>query len=1102
MRKIYYLLFILVLLLTSVKTVYSQGAICDEADPFCTGTTYDFPLTTDVWTAETGPSYGCLGSVPNPVWYYLKIATSGDINIHIHSTCGDVDYAAWGPFPAITCDPNDLFTNASNPNGTADNDNVSASVYNFTVPHENMIDCGYSTLADEDLYIPNAIVGEWYMVVITNFENCTGNLIFSQTGGTGATDCSIVEPNLVVEVNSETVCEGECADISATITTDGTPPYSYAWSDASLTGAGPHNLCPTSTTTYTVTVTDDAGITAIASGTITVNPSPQPEITGSGMCNGANSTLDAGAGYSSYIWSTSETSQEITISDTGTYSVTVEDNNGCQGIDNIVINSFSNPTPEITGFDFCVGLPATIDAGSGYASYIWSTTETNQTILVSVGGTYSVTVTDANGCEGSDDIEIVEYPLPTPIISGDDFCVGTSTNLSTDTGYDEYEWNTSAITQQITISIGGTYSVTVTDANGCEGSASKTISTIPAPTPTITGSNFCEGANSILDAGNYSAYLWSTSETTQNITVSSSGTYSVTVTNDNGCIGNTSINIVENANPIPNINGDLNICEGENTILNAGNYTTYLWSTSETSQTIIVNNSGTFIVTVTDANGCSGTNSVDVIQNAAPTPTISGELAICGGQASTLDAGTGYSSYIWSTNQTSQTISVTTTGTYAVTVYDAIGCSASTFVDVDVDVVNITTTSNQMICEGADINISASVLSGQSPYTYYWSNSVNTGTQTVSPTQETNYSVYVIDALGCVSSTESITITVSGPVHLSIYANTDTVCPGDPVLINSSISGGIQPYVLTNVSGNIITTNETVYPNNTTSYNYTVEDACGSTSNDDVTINTYPIPPLSIQADILQGCEPLIVHFVETSSNDNYSYVWTFISNDENNLSLSHNTFHLFDTWGIYDVGISVTTDKGCKNSLFIDDMINVYRKPDAKFLANPDLVSIINPTIQLDNYSNWASNYIWSFDNGDSSDIENPVYTFNNIGYYNVQLVAISENGCVDTVYHMVKVEDIFTLYVPTAFSPNGDGINDSFYVTGNGSDLDAFNLRVYDRWGEIIWETDDFFEKWDGRVKGKTELAQIGTYKWMVVCRDFKGVEYTKTGNVTIIR
>jgi len=161
----------------------SPTAYCKGADPFCTGTTYNFPTNINAGFGQTGPDYGCLCTQPNPVWYFLRIATAGAIQIEIESSCGDVDYAAWGPFSAITCNPDSLLSTV----GTC-------SVSNIDSPAGRMVDCAYSTAPIEYLDIPDARVGEYYLVMINNYANCAGMYTFNKTAGLGCTDCDIVMP--------------------------------------------------------------------------------------------------------------------------------------------------------------------------------------------------------------------------------------------------------------------------------------------------------------------------------------------------------------------------------------------------------------------------------------------------------------------------------------------------------------------------------------------------------------------------------------------------------------------------------------------------------------------------------------------------------------------------------------------------------------------------------------------------------------------------------------------------------------------------------------------------------------------------------------------
>lgn len=175
-------------------------AYCKGADPFCTGTTYNFPTNINAGAGQTGPDYGCLGTQPNPVWYFLRIATAGAIQIEIESSCGDVDYAAWGPYSSITCNPDSLVTTAGlNP-------------VNLDAPVGKMIDCAYSIAPIEYLDIPDAKVGEYYLVMINNYANCSGMYSFNKTSGYGCTDCGIVLP--VELISFETKCNKDQVEIT------------------------------------------------------------------------------------------------------------------------------------------------------------------------------------------------------------------------------------------------------------------------------------------------------------------------------------------------------------------------------------------------------------------------------------------------------------------------------------------------------------------------------------------------------------------------------------------------------------------------------------------------------------------------------------------------------------------------------------------------------------------------------------------------------------------------------------------------------------------------------------------------------------------------
>lgn len=190
-----------------------QAGMCDDAKPFCSDTTYNFPTNVGTYAAA-GIDYGCLCTQPNPVWYYLKIAVAGPLDIEVESSCGDVDYAAWGPYSSIACD--NLSTSGTYDYGSY-TDNI-CHVDNFESPSGQMVDCAYSTASIETLSIPSAVVGEYYIVMINNFAECNGVYTFYQSGGTGRTDCAVLLPVGLLNFKSSCISDYEIGLSWTTIT--------------------------------------------------------------------------------------------------------------------------------------------------------------------------------------------------------------------------------------------------------------------------------------------------------------------------------------------------------------------------------------------------------------------------------------------------------------------------------------------------------------------------------------------------------------------------------------------------------------------------------------------------------------------------------------------------------------------------------------------------------------------------------------------------------------------------------------------------------------------------------------------------------------------
>jgi hypothetical protein len=342
------------------------------------------------------------------------------------------------------------------------------------------------------------------------------------------------------------------------------------------------------------------------------------------FCEGGSVTLNGNCGGT---WNNGATTTSITVSASGSYSVTTTNSCGSSVSNVIVVTVNPLPACSITGdMSICSGETTSLCTTAGLASYLWSTGATINCITVNADGTYTVTVTDANGCSNVCSQTVSVGPPPICTITGNlSICSGQSTVLCTTAGLSSYLWSTGATINCITVNAAGTYTVTVTDANGCSNVCSQTVSVGPPPICTITANlSICSGQSTVLcTTAGLSSYLWSTGATINCITVNAAGTYTVTVTDANGCSNVCSQTVSVSPPPICTITGNLSICSGQSTVLcTTAGLASYLWSTGATINCITVNAAGTYTVTVTDANGCSSVCSQTVIVSLGNLPPV------------------------------------------------------------------------------------------------------------------------------------------------------------------------------------------------------------------------------------------------------------------------------------------------------------------------------------------------------------------------------------------------------------------------------------------------------------------------------------------------
>ncbi|HOE39660.1 MAG TPA: PKD domain-containing protein, partial [Bacteroidales bacterium] len=535
---------------------------------------------------------------------------------------------------------------------------------------------------------------------------------------------------------------------------------------------------------------------------------------------------------------------------------------------------------------------------------------------------------------------------------------------------------------------------------------------------------------------------------------------------------------------------------------------------------------GLYTVTISDLIGCSVSNHFIIEQPNPITYSTSTKPATCygydDGEATILIQGGGTTpyTYLWPNGHNTETLT-TTAGTYTVTVVDDHGCRIlSSFEITQPSKIIVLPMSNARICKTQSITLSNQATGGTPYYDFRWEGSDgsvwNSNLYTVSPETTTTYTLVVTDSQGCKSSPVSTTVYVNPDLKInSIITSNDTVCPGDPAIVHVDVEGGNGgPYLMTLQDGSVVPSPFTVYPDTTTMYYITLADMCGTpTVIDSILIHARPKPGNLFTVEKVSGCPPFAAHFTESTPNFGQTYLWNF---GDKKYSTEKNPVHIYKEPGVYTVSLEVRDFFGCKFKREIEDLITVYQGPTANFEASPKIVSFINAEIEFINYSSDASNYYWFFGDGDSSLFVSPRHKYKDIGDFEVMLVAETDRSCTDTTVRIVSVRNEFSFYMPTSFTPNGDGLNDCARPCGNGIDKNDFYLKIYDRWGIIVFETDKFDPKvgcescsegaWDGTFKGNKNKGDKtlanGVYYWYAEFKDWYGVVHKKQGEILLVK
>lgn len=690
-----------------------------------------------------------------------------------------------------------------------------------------------------------------YTVTATNAYGCSSSI----------SETVIVNPKPEITIlTNNSICNGESVSLYAASAAGN----SFAWTSGQTSPL--INVSPSSTTTYTVLVTDENNCSNSASETIVVNPLPVPYISGElSFCQGGRTILTASGG-ASYQWSNNATGNVLAVSAGGTYTVTATNVQGCSASTNVTVTANSLPVVMITdNTSICQGQTATLTASAtSNCTYTWSTGSYENSIHVSATGNYTVTVTNANGCFVNRSVNVTVHNNPQITLMGTTtLCEGQSTQIAAYANENAtFTWSNGTNNSVATFFETGIYTVTATNNYGCSNTASSSITVHPRPVPTISGElTICPNGSTVLTASNGSSYRWSTGSTQSSIYVSptSPTSYSVTVTDAYGCQGSTSSLVTIGSTPTVNISGERQICAGQSTQLNAtAGFASYAWSTNTNTPSIITSTAGVYKVTVTNALGCEASDSITVEVNELPQLNFGMQHSICAGQSHTYTLPQDPNlTYAWSNNAVGNEITVYNAGIYTVTATNQYGCSRSASDSLNVHPIPTPSiTGSTSICRG-----SSTVLTAQGGNSYAWSNGATTSDIAVFPVTQTTYTVTAYNNFGCSASTSA---TVSVKVLPSVnFTGNRNFCPGESTSITAN--GGTTYLWSTGASTSSINIQ------NPGTYFVTVTNSVGCQRSDSVVIGVYDQPSVSIS-----GQSPLCLGSTSTlTASGCYTYSWS-----------------------------------------------------------------------------------------------------------------------------------------------------------------------------------------------------------------------------------
>ena len=930
---------------------------------------------------------------------------------------------------------------------------------------------------------------------------------------------------------------------------------SYVWSpNINLSNLNGDTIyCnPQSTQKYFVQGTDSLGCINTDSAVIIVNnlPNVQASILDTAICIGENTTLSA-SGAILYNWypnialSSTTTNQVITSTTTTMwYYLIGTDANACVNSDSVEVVVRPRPILNITSTDsvLCSGyhLGLTGHSNMNPTTMIWSTgdTSTISSDNPTANTTYQLKGINIYNCADSTTIDIQVNPFPvlhiqndTIICFGDSISAQTSCNLMNLT----YLWSTGDTVLCIPFhpTYDSTYTLVATDSIGCSDTINTTIrvqskaglNLSSNSNPICSGSLLTLTANTIYPMSNYQ---WNIGNSTMsnNYYPTTNSSFNVIATDSIGCTYHDSIYIQVNPIPVLQVSSQPGfICIGDTaqlSISSSVNPINIFWSnTGQTSQTISVNptQTTTYNILGSDSIGCADTTSITLTVYDLPVLQMNPNPAeICFGDSIYLQTISNHTitSYIWNDNtqQANNWVNPTSTSTFSVTATDNHGCINDTQKVVVVHpnpVIQISPTTDT-ICsyDSTQLTISTNIPAQN----ILWSDGNTHYNPYFSPMTSTYYSTILTDTNGCFGYDTAFIYVIQRPT--ATFTAQSPICSIDSSKIrylgNASSNAAVNWDFGTanSVSGSGLADHYARW-NKSGIYKITLDvTENGCTSFPDTSfVTVFDSPEVEISAIDTSVCDSFAVNFTGLPSGMS-SYLWNFgdplaLGADTSNLQNPSYTYH---SGGSYGVSLNVVSPEGCPGYLYINSMIDVHPLPIADFIVSPQVSYSNNPIVHFyDKSSNDVIYWEWDFGNPQSgiynySNNANPYHIYQTKGTFFTQLVVKNQWGCSDTSYNQVIIENGPTFYIPDAFTPNGDGLNDNFIPIGTDFIEDSYEIYIFDRWGSKVFESHDYNHQWDGKHYKKGQELPDGVYSYIIYVTDIHDVKRKFVGSIVMFR